>query len=138
MTATPQTDHQALVQRQIDIWNDGAFHKIETVYDPDVTYTDPMGEVHDRESLREYVESTLTAFPDLTVAPHGFVETGDSVACRYRVRGTMKGEFRGFEPTGESFALHGISWSHVEDDAVVEAWNVTNAMAMARQLGLLE
>lgn len=138
MTATPQTDRQALVQREIDIWNDGAFHKIETVYAPGLSYTDPMGEVHDRASLREYVERTLTAFPDLTVRPQAFVETGPDVACRYTFGGTMKGSFRGFEPTGESFELHGVSWSHVEDDVVVEAWNATNTMAMARQLGLFD
>jgi steroid delta-isomerase-like uncharacterized protein len=138
MTATPQTDRQALVQREIDIWNDGAFHEIEAVYAPDLAYTDPMGEVHDRASLREYVEMTLTAFPDFTVQPRAFVETGDDVACRYTFGGTMEGPFRGFEPTGASFELHGISWSHLVDDAVVEVWNATNTMAMARQLGLLD
>jgi steroid delta-isomerase-like uncharacterized protein len=137
MTTTPQTERQALVQREMDIWNDGAFHRIETVYAPDLAYTDPTGEVHDRASLREYVETTLTAFPDCFVQPQAFVEAGEDVACRYRFGGTMEGPFRGFEPTGESFELHGISWSRVEDGTVVEAWNATNTMAMARQLGLL-
>jgi steroid delta-isomerase-like uncharacterized protein len=111
---------------------------VDDIYADDATYVDPMGEVyHDRESYKQYMEMVLSAFPDFTVEVKGVAETDDGVYCRYTFSGTMEGEFRGFEPTGESFELHGIAWSRIEDEKIVESWNATNTMAMAQQLGLL-
>lgn len=138
MDVTPRSEAEELVLREIAGWNEHRPAAVTDTYAVDATYTDPMGMVHDRASLAAYVEMIVTAFPDFHVEPRAVVGRDGTVACRYTFGGTMEGPFRGFEPTGESFELHGVEWSRVEDEAIVEAWNATNSLAMARQLGLLE
>lgn len=121
----------------ITAWNDGDVDVIDDIYADGAAYTDPMGAVHDRESLTEYIGMIRTAFPDFTVDVHQLLREGDTVACRYTFSGTMEDPYRGFEPTGESFELHGITWYHIQDEQVPTAWNATNSMAVAQQLGLL-
>lgn len=138
MSPTATTTQEELVMRDIATWNDRDYDAVDDLYAGDATYRDPMGEVyHDRASYKEYMETVLSAFPDFHVDVKGVAETDDGVYCRYTFSGTMEGPFRGFEPTGESFDLHGIAWSRIEDGRIVESWNATNTMAMARQLGLL-
>ena len=137
MDVTPQSDAEELALREIAGWNEHRPAAVTDLYAVDETYTDPTGTVHDRVSLAEYVETTVTAFPDLHVEPRAVVGREGTVACRYTFGGTLEGPYRGFEPTGESFELHGVAWSRVEDGAIAEAWNATDSTAMARQLGLL-
>jgi steroid delta-isomerase-like uncharacterized protein len=137
MSSTATTTQEELVRRDIETWNDHDIAAVDDLYAADARYRDPMGEVHDRTSYKEYIRMVLTAFPDFHVDIRGLAETDDGVYCRYTFSGTMEGEFRGFEPTGESFELHGIAWSRIEDGVIVESWNATNTMAMAQQLGLL-
>jgi steroid delta-isomerase-like uncharacterized protein len=137
MSATATTGKQELVKRDIELWNSGETDTVEEIYADDATFTDPMGEVHDLESYFEYVESIRTAFPDFDVEIEEFFETEGSVGCRYTFSGTMEGTFRGFEPTGGAFELHGIAMCHVEDGEIVEWWNATNSLAIAQQAGVL-
>ncbi len=128
---------QELVERDIEMWNTGETDAVDEIYASDATFTDPMGEVHDLESYVEYVKSIRSAFPDFEVDIQEFFETGDTVGCRYTFSGTMEGTYRGFEPTGKSFELHGIAVCHVEDGRIVEWWNAANSMAIAQQAGVL-
>lgn len=137
MSSEATTPRQELVMRDIEIWNTGDTGPIDEIYAADATYVDPMGEVHDPESYAEYIQAIRTAFPDFHVEVQEFSETDDGVAVRYTFSGTMEGPYRGLEPTGQSFELHGIAWYHTEDGSVVKAWNATNSMSIAQQAGAL-
>lgn len=137
MSSEATTPQRELVMRDIGMWNTGDTDPIGEIYATDSTYLDPMGEVHDHESYAEYIEAIRTAFPDFHVEVQEFSETDDGVAVRYTFSGTMEGRYRGFEPTGESFELHGIAWYHIEDRSIVRAWNATNSMSIAQQVGAL-
>lgn len=137
MSATATTRKQELVKRDIELWNTGETDAVEDIYAEDATFTDPMGEVHDLESYVEYVKSIRAAFPDFDVEIQEFLETDNGAGCRYTFSGTMEGTYRGFEPTGESFELHGLAMCHIEDGQIVEWWNATNSMAIAQQTGVL-
>ncbi|MEF8814839.1 MAG: ester cyclase [Halovenus sp.] len=137
MSSTATTPPQELVMQDIEMWNTGETEAVDDIFAADSSYIDPMGERHDRESYAEYIDAIRAAFPDFHVEVQEFVETDDGVACRYTFSGTMEGTYRGFEPTGESFELHGVAWYHIEDETILEAWNATNSMAIAQQVGAL-
>jgi steroid delta-isomerase-like uncharacterized protein len=120
------------------VWNTGKVDRIDDIYAADSVYHDAFGEVHDRESMKEYVTRTRETFPDFHVREDDRISDGGTVATRYTIRGTMERRFRDFQPTGKSFEVHGIATYRVEDGRIVEAWNAVNAMAMAEQLGLLD
>ncbi|WP_089808535.1 ester cyclase [Halogeometricum rufum] len=60
----------------------------------------------------------------------------DRVAFHARMCGALEGEFRGFDPTGESFEAEGIVIARVEDGKTAERWASYDALGMLRQLGL--
>ncbi|MFB6281868.1 MAG: ester cyclase [Haloferacaceae archaeon] len=137
MSSEPTTPREELVMRDIEMWNTGETDAVDDLYADGSTYIDPMGEAHDHESYAEYIDAIRTAFPDFHVDVREFCGTGDVVAVRYTFGGTLEGPYRGFEPTGGSFELHGVAWYRIEDGAIVEAWNATNPMSIAQQVGAL-
>lgn len=136
---TPGTEPSAteLTRREFDVWNGGDVARIDDLYAAEGVYHDGFGDVRDRASLKEYVAATRETFPDFEVRERGVVADEDVSVARYTVSGTMAGAFHGFDPTGESFEIHGFVSHRVEAGRIVEAWNAVNAMAMAEQLGLL-
>jgi steroid delta-isomerase-like uncharacterized protein len=126
-----------LTGREFEVWNGGDVATIDDLYAADGVYHDGFGEVRDRASLKEYVAATRETFPDFAVREEGVVADESTSVARYTISGTMEGSFHGFEPTGESFEIHGFVSHRVEAGEIVEAWNAVNAMAMAEQLGLL-
>lgn len=137
MSSQTESTLKQLIQHDLDCWNEHDIDAVDELYATDVTYTDAMGEVHDRESLKEYMEMLWTAFPDFYIREDESVVKGDTAFRRFTFGGTMEGPFRGFEPNGESFELHGFIAYHVEDGQFTEVWTATNSLAMVKQLGLL-
>ncbi len=137
MSSKTEATLKQLAQRDLDIWNEQDADAVEDLYAADATVTDAMGEVHDIESHKEYMEMIWTAFPDFHIEADQWIAEGDTVVARYTFGGTMEGPFRGFEPNGESFETHGLVSYRFEDGEVVQAWNATNSLAMIGQLGLL-
>lgn len=126
---------EELARREFDVWNGDA--DVEDVYAADASYRDGFGRRHDRAELVEYVAGTRETFPDFAVRPERIVADETVAVARYTAAGTMTGTFHGFEPTGESFEIHGFVSHRVGDGGIAESWNAINALAMAEQLGLL-
>lgn len=138
MSSNARPSPKELARRGFEVWNGDGDGGIEDIYAEGAVYHDGFGKRHDRESLKAYLANTRETFPDFRVRPARVVAVDDTAFSRYTISGTMEGEFHGFAPTGESFEIHGFVSHRVEDGKVVEAWNATNAMAMAQQLGLLD
>lgn len=128
---------ETLVEREIEIWNTGSVDDVDDIYAADAVYVDAFGEEHDRAGFKAYVRMLREAFPDFHVEIEETITEGDRIATRYTFGGTHEGEYRGFEPTGNSFELHGMTLCHVEDGRIVKMWNATNVFSMAQQLGLM-
>ena len=137
MSSQRESALKQMVERDLDVWNEQDIAAVDDLYAADVSYHDAMGEVRDRESLKEYMRMIWTAFPDFHIDSDEMIEEGDTVVTRYTFGGTMDGPFRGFEANGESFEMHGLASYRFEDGMVVESWNGTNSLAMIQQLGLL-
>lgn len=137
MSSKARPSPEELTRRDMQIWNDRDVDGIDEIYAADAVFYDAFGERHDRDSWKEYVEMLHEAFPDFHVEIAEMISEGSTVFSRYTFGGTMEGEYRGFEPTGKSFELHGLISYRVEDGKITEVWNAANAMAMAQQLGLL-
>jgi steroid delta-isomerase-like uncharacterized protein len=136
MTHDSRRTAEELARREFDVWNGEA--DVADVYAADAVYHDGFGRRHDRDTLVDYVANTRETFPDFRVRPERVLVDGDTAASRYSIGGTMAGTFHGFEPTGESFEIHGFVSHRIADGAIVETWNAVNALSMAEQLGLLD
>jgi len=76
----------------------------------------------------------LTAFPDLEFVVEEIIAEGDSVAIRWSVSGTHRGDFFGVAPTGRRMQARGTTWHHYQDGRLIEGWDSWNADGLLRQL----
>lgn len=90
-----------------------------------------------RDGIADFFRALIAAVPDARIAPLDLVADGDDVAVRYALTGTHTGELFGFDGTGRSLAVEGLTMLHFVDGVVVERWNRLDDAALLAQLGEL-
>jgi predicted ester cyclase len=59
------------------------------------------------------------------------------VVTRWIARGTNRGEFMGFPPSGRRIEVSGMSMDRISGGRIVENWNNWEALEMMRQIGAI-
>jgi steroid delta-isomerase-like uncharacterized protein len=77
------------------------------------------------------------AFPDMDQVIDEVIESGDTLASRWHVTGTHKGEFMGIPATGNKVEMNGMSFYKLRDGKVAEIWNMPDIATLMEQLGAL-
>lgn len=98
---------------------------------------DPIRGTLSLGETRELAKGFGAGFPDLHCSILDAVAEGDRVACRWRMEGTHRGPFLGFEPTGRRVVLEGIGFFRFHEGRVAEEWLEYDAFGLLRQLGLV-
>jgi predicted ester cyclase len=87
--------------------------------------------------LKRTIAGLRRAMPDLHLAIDELIAGGDKVWARMTARGTNRGSFMGFAPTGKPFTITVIDVCRFEGGRIVEHWGVPDRFALLHQLGLL-
>ena len=90
----------------------------------------------DGRALADVIDRWRRGFPDLRFAVEDLVEGSDLVAVRARLQGTHLGPWRDVPATGQQIDVAVMMFFRWKDDRVVEIWEVDDAQARDRQLGL--
>jgi len=77
-----------------------------------------------------------TAFPDLHVTIEDLIAEGDTVAARFTMRGTFKGEMMGTAPTGSQLTFPDAVFIRFKSGKEVEATAYANMLSFNEQLGI--
>ena len=119
-----------------EIWNYRNLAVIDQLFAPEYVHHDPQSPdvVDGIEGYRQFVQQYLTAFPDLHIAIHDEIETGNTVVTRWIALGTHNGDLLGIPRTGRS--MSGITIARTRNGKIVESWNNWDALGMMRQLGV--
>jgi predicted ester cyclase len=88
-------------------------------------------------SVRQDLETWLSAVPDLRIDIHDTVTESDRVTVRMTLRGTHRGDFAGIPPSGRPFEIGGTDVLRVRGGQVVEAWTLCDLASMFIQVGAL-
>ena len=99
-------------------------------HDPGLPY-----EVIGPAGLKHHHDVLLTGVPDLNLPIHDVMEDGDKVLVRLRFRGTHKGEFFGYPPTGNAIDVEVFDLFRLADGKLVEHWAMVDTLSLLRQLG---
>ena len=89
----------------------------------------------DRDATKGVVRMFSIAFPDLQHTVDEMVAEGNTVAARWSVRGTHRGEFQGIAPTGKQINVSGTTVHHLVNGKIVETWLTFDTMDLLQQLG---
>ena len=89
----------------------------------------------DRNATKQVVAMFSASFPDLKHTVDEIVAEGDTVAARWTVRGTHRGEFQGIPASGKQVTLSGITVHHLKDGKLRETWLSFDNMELLQRLG---
>jgi steroid delta-isomerase-like uncharacterized protein len=126
-------------------WNSHDADRLLALATEDVRWEDPFivgGALTGKRELREWLEVTWRAVPDLTFTLIGepFISLdGASVAYAWHGGGHFTGPMDppGFAPTGEYVEMTGVDIHEFEGDLVSRVQTFTDAAAIGRQIGAL-
>jgi steroid delta-isomerase-like uncharacterized protein len=128
--------------RFLDAWNALDAEGVAALCSEDVTWTDPSAPTPfvGREGVREFVQLTGTAFPDLhiveTASP--LLMAGSSkVLSPYRMTGTMLGPLDVFAPTARKVSIAGIDEWTFRGELLCGYRTYYDTIDAARQLGIM-
>jgi steroid delta-isomerase-like uncharacterized protein len=88
-----------------------------------------------RESYVAIVAANQVAFPDLLWTVEDMVADGDSVAVRYTMTGTHRGDFAGVPPTGKAVVAQSMAFYRLADGQIVEERAQVDMLSVLQQLG---
>jgi steroid delta-isomerase-like uncharacterized protein len=104
----------------------------------DTTVPEP---IRTKEGVREYMQTWLTAFPDMRVRQTNRVTNEDSVGVEIEFTGTNKGPLnmagREIPPTKKKVVAHGTYFARIKNGKIVEFHSHPDIAEMMMQLGLM-
>jgi len=134
--------NKEIVRRFVqEVWNEGklevadevlASNYIEHPSTPDdAKKEEPCGP----DGIKRFVKMFRNAFPDINFTIEHMVTEEDKVAIHLVGRGTHQGELHGLPPTGKHVRIGGAAIHRIEDDKIVETYQVVDRLSLREQLG---
>ena len=132
-------DIKARVHLLADLLNTGNTALVDEFVAPNFVRHDLGGrpDIVGPEGVKLFVGILRAAFPDIQMTIEDVIAEGEKVVVRYTARGTHYGEFMGVPPTGRKATWAGINIYRGEGGKVVETWQLSDALGLMRQLGVL-
>ena len=95
-----------------------------------------LGTAEGLDNVAALVRGFIEALPDLTASEQDIVAEGDTVAVRYIVEATHKGELLGIPATGRRVRWDALDVYRVSDGKIVEEWAGDDLLAILANLGV--
>ena len=137
---TSEPDNLVLARRVMDeLFNAGNLSVADELFAADVVdHGAPPGlQSQGREGVRESVANLHLAFPDIRYVIEDEWAVDDLVIHRTSGRGTMRGEYLGFAPTGRRAEWPGIHILRFAGGRITDHWGVGDRLSMMQQLGIV-
>lgn len=132
-----KTRNQSLVHRFVEeILNRGNMHLIEELVSEHHILHGVDGDLYGQDGMRIAVMEYRVGFPDLRVMPHDFVADGNWISCRFLLRGTHLGPYRGLPGSGTPVEVMGTVVDRIQHNRLAESWINIDGLGLAEQLGL--
>jgi steroid delta-isomerase-like uncharacterized protein len=91
----------------------------------------------DRATAKQIVAMFGAAFPDMRHTVDEMIAEGSTVAARWTVEGTHRGDFQGIAATGRPVKLSGTTVHHMADGKITETWLTVDNLDLLQQLGAI-
>ena len=125
--------NKGLVKRYFTAIEDGDLTALDEIVSTDYQDHAP-GRQPGREALKVAAKTLRAAFPDLTSAVTHMLAEGDLIAVHNRVTGTQHGPLGELPATGNRVDFTALQLFRVEDELIVEHWEIFDEAALTRQL----
>ena len=129
-------ENKDLVRRYWEILNQGNLDLLNEVYSADFVWHLPDQDIQGLEEAKQVTSIYLSAFPDMRFIAEDVITEGDKVVTRVKFRGTHRGELMLIAPTDRQIELEVIFIHRIEEDKIVEMWEMYDNVSFMRQLGV--
>ena len=132
--------------RQIieEAWNKGNLAVLDELASPGlVVHFLPPGTPPGGESMKQHIQLTRAAFPDIRITIEDQFSVGDKIVARCTMTGTQRGPYLNhlktlMPPTDKRFSVAGIDiWRFDANGKWVECWSSLDRLGMLQQLGAI-
>ena len=127
-----------------EAWNKGNLTVVDELASPDVViHFLPPGTPPGGESMKQHIQLTRAAFPDIRITVEDQFAAGDKIVARCTMTGTQRGPYLNhfktlMPPTDKRFSVAGIDiWRFDADGKWVECWSSLDRLGMLQQLGVI-
>ena len=87
--------------------------------------------------FKQKVAGFKASFPDLEEDLQDIVASGNTVATRWVVTGTLRQELMGIPASGQPIRVEGMNFYRLKDGRVTDVWTQFNGVALMQQLGAI-
>jgi predicted ester cyclase len=88
-----------------------------------------------RERFKQSLNAQFKAFPDVETKIEHIVAENDFVVVFLSFTGTHKGEFQGMPPTNKKVSIRSADLYRIENEKIVEHWDVVDQLNLLQQTG---
>jgi len=111
---------------------------IDELADPGLADHNPApGHEPTLAGFKQKVDGFKTLFPDLVEDLQDVIASGDTVATRWIVTGSLRQEFMGIPATGQPIMVEGMNFNRLNAGRVTDIWTQFDGTALMQQLGAL-
>jgi steroid delta-isomerase-like uncharacterized protein len=109
---------------------------IDELCDPDfLDHNPPPDHEPTLAGFKHKIAYMCSCFSDLTEDLHDIVASGDTVATRWVLTGSLQQEFMGIPASGQSIRVEGMNFYRLKDGRVTDIWTQFDGLSMMQQLG---
>jgi steroid delta-isomerase-like uncharacterized protein len=87
--------------------------------------------------FKQKVAGYTAMFPDLEEELEDIIASGDTVATRWVVTGSLQHEFMGIPAAGQRIRVEGMNFYRLKAGRVTDIWTQSDALGMMQQLGAI-
>ncbi len=121
-----------------DVLNCHDLAQVDRYIAPDIHLHDTIADLpNGLEGIKSQFTELWTAFPDIHAHVDLEIAEDPMLVIKVTQRGTHTGEFRGLEPSGNSFVYQEVHIVKVINDKAVEYWGVINSAHLMQQIGAI-
>ena len=88
-------------------------------------------------SFKRGIPAFRAAFPDGSIIVEDIVVEGDCAIACWHFQGIQQGEFLGVAPTGKQITYMGVNGFRIQNQQLMESWDMQDSLSLFQQLGLL-
>jgi steroid delta-isomerase-like uncharacterized protein len=134
--------NRALLERYVEMYNQGDLDACMELYADDAVQRWPDGTFEGRSAIRARLARDLQGIPDVKYIVRSFFEAGDLFADEWTVVGTHTGvlpmpDGTEVQPTGRHIEIDGMEFVEVRDGKIVVDNLYYDMLSIGQQIGLM-
>lgn len=141
MAEATQTEHKQVIERYLASINEHDPESLPDTVAEDVVVHGLIGADDDINGIEEYGKwgsEMLSGIPDFTIELEDYFESGNKVAARWTLSGTLENGIYDLPATNQAFEITGFVIFRLEDGKIAEKWYQQDDLGMLQQVGIIE